>query len=356
MRRINLYFLCLIGFFLIGRFDEETSLNVQLKKELIGRTFQTKVPLGISYNCKDAEGYSAKLSVVNEIHGEEIRYFAEGGLKIASRESFGQRTITPKKYSGRYVSLSEIEFLPEGTIVEVEKIDIKKNQFDISLIKPGGEKVKLRLMTTESLDFETIMVQIAQVLKMDSIELLKNLSFEKSEAEKKLKDATSPEDKFESLFKIKWCIEEILKIDGLSSVIYSKYSNENTQIDSKIEELYGSLKEPLIIIESIILEPQVVKKGDVLNLEVKYRLVTPKDEKEIKVIENINLSGKNLVLPLKKRESQRTEGSHLFSTQFILPMDLEAGEYTLITTIEAGNKRKIMSKSFTLKEKDWLSN
>jgi hypothetical protein len=42
-------------------------------------------------------------------------------------------------------------------------------------------------MTTENLDFEAIMVRIAQVLKIDSIELLKNLAFEKSQAEKNSK-------------------------------------------------------------------------------------------------------------------------------------------------------------------------
>jgi hypothetical protein len=140
MGKLNFYSFLLITIFLFGSLDGETVLNLELKKELLGKTFQTKVPLGISYNFRDPEGYSAKLSVVNEIHEEEIRYFAEGGLKIASRESFGQKTITPKRYSGRYVSLNEIEYLPEGTIVEVGKIDIKKNQLDVNLIKPGGEK------------------------------------------------------------------------------------------------------------------------------------------------------------------------------------------------------------------------
>ena len=201
---------------------------------------------------------------------------------------------------------------------------------------------------TEGLDFEGIMFQISQVLKIDYIEALKPLLYKKQEAEKQLSGAISIEDKFESLFSIKETIDSILEIEGLSSIISSKYLNEKNEVDSKIQELYEIIKEPVIIIESATLEPELVKRGDLLTFEVKYRLVAPKEEKKFKIKESALLLGKDISLIIKKKESEKTEGVHLFSLQFLIPMGLQGGEYTLTAEIEAVGKKKMFSKRFNL--------
>ena len=318
------------------------------KRELLGKSFQTKIPLGISYLLKDNKGYTADLSVITELHGNEIRYLAKGGLKMAKRKGFRSTTITPKIYSDRYVSLNEIKSLPENTIVTVKKIELKGNTLEIELKTSAVKNIKFRLIFIESVDFEGAMDKVAQVLKIDYIEALKPLLYKKQEAEKRLSEAISIEDKFESLFSIKEAIEGILEIEGLSSIISSKYLNEKNEVDSKIQELYEIIKEPVIIIESATLEPELVKKGDLVTFEVKYRLVVPKKEQQIKIKESALLLGKDISLIIKKKESEKTEGVHLFSLQFLIPMGLQGGEYTLTAEIEAVGKKKMVSKKFNL--------
>ncbi len=353
MKRFYLFLLSFI-LFTVGSFAKEEAFDASLKKELLKKEFQTKIPLGLTYSIKDDEGYSAKLSVVNEIYPDEIRYFAKGGLKMATRKKWdGTTVLTPKMFSGRHVSLNEIETVPAGAIVQIKKIDIKGNQIEIELTTLSNQETNFKLMAIKNLDSEGIMSEIARVLKIDYMESLKPFTLKKQEAERMLNKATSIEEKFESLFEIKKAIEAILKIERLSSIFYSKYLNEKMEIDSKIEELYGLLKEPIVIVKSAILEPVAVRRGDVLNLEVKYLLVVPKAERQFKVKESINLSGRNIFLNLKKRESEKSEGEHIFSLQFMIPMGLESGEYSLITEIEVGGKKKIISRRFELEGGDY---
>ncbi len=328
--------------------EQQVSFNNQIKKELLRKNFLTKIPLGKNYLFQDKDGYSVDLKVVNEIYPEEIKYLAEGGLKVGKLKKWdGSISLRPNLYSSRYVSLSEIESIPERIVMQVEKVEFKRDEIEIKLTKDDLE-AKLKLKLIANLDFEAIMTMIGKALHIEYIESLQPLSLKKRQVEIEFKKARLIEERFMCAFEIKQIIEEILRIENLSNIIHSKYSKEVLMIDELIKQLYGELEEPIILVESLIIHPDVANPGETLKLELKYNILAPQKKSQFKISESVILSRSNDRFELIKRESERSQGQQLFTFQFVIPMDLQPGEYSLTTTIGIGKQKKTVSGSFKL--------
>jgi hypothetical protein len=115
---------------------------------------------------------------------------------------------------------------------------------------------------------------------------------------------------------------------------------------------YGpeGLKEGLIV-ESLIIAPKIVKPGDKVKQELQFVLLAPEEEKIFNISETIILSGNKDMIELIKRVSQKPQGIHLSTIEFSIPEDLSPGEYTLITILETGEKKRTVKGSFKVEKK-----
>jgi hypothetical protein len=141
-------------------------------------------------------------------------------------------------------------------------------------------------------------------------------------------------------------------IKGLQEKLVDFWKNikgEERQIKTREESIrkyqYKGLQDELFI-EAPVISPNVVNPGDKIKQEFKYTLLAPKEEKKFIVSEKVVLSSSKDTIDLPERKSEKTQGTHLSIIQFIIPEDLESGEYKLITTIITGKQKKTVSASF----------
>ncbi|MEW6110359.1 MAG: hypothetical protein AB1632_14505 [Nitrospirota bacterium] len=93
---------------------------------------------------------------------------------------------------------------------------------------------------------------------------------------------------------------------------------------------YQGFKDELIM-ESPIITPSIVSSGDEIKQEIQYTLLSPKEENQFKVSENVTLSGTEISIELSKKESKKDQGTHVSVLQFVVPKDLDPGHYELVT-------------------------
>ena len=145
---------------------------------------------------------------------------------------------------------------------------------------------------------------------------------------------------------MKKILEEIMNIENLHNSIHTNYSEEITKVYQIIQKLSEKLEGPMILIDSVVVHPESANIGDTLRLEIKYRILAPQKESRIKVVKNIILAGGDVKLELKRIETEKKEGEHVFTTQFGIPLALEPGEYSLIVMLRAGNHTRTVKGSF----------
>jgi len=166
----------------------EAHLNVQppspkieevLRENLLGKNLQTKIPLGKKYVFVDEEGYKFTLKVITEIYPDEYRYFASKGLLLGTRERGRTRSLTPKIISGRPVPPSEVETIPEGTLMFVNDIKSREDGIEMTLTR-GDEEAKVRLMTMNNSDFYMTVSMLERAFEIESTGILSSLGIASS--------------------------------------------------------------------------------------------------------------------------------------------------------------------------------
>jgi len=86
--------------------------------------------------------------------------------------------------------------------------------------------------------------------------------------------------------------------------------------------------------------PAMVKAGDRLTLVLPFTLLAPQKETTFKVIEIVTMSGEGILMELSRKDSEKPQGTHTSSVQFVIPENLPRGSYTLTTTIIANGVEK----------------
>ncbi len=110
---------------------------------------------------------------------------------------------------------------------------------------------------------------------------------------------------------------------------------------------YNGLKDELII-EPPLITPNVVSPGTKIKQELQYTLLAPQKGKNFKISETVILSGSEMQIELSKKESDKAQGIHVSTLQFVIPKDLTPGDYKIVTTISTGTQKKVVIGSFKL--------
>lgn len=155
------------------------------------------------------------------------------------------------------------------------------------------------------------------------------------------------------------------KIKLVLSIFFTLFIFGCTMVEKKIEEFFAELKSETaekqissreealrrygleglrkgLIVENPIIIPNIARLGDKVKQKLRFILLSPKEEERFNVVETIEISNGRDRIELIKRSSEKAQGIHLSTIEFILPADLDAGEYELITTISIPEKKKIV--------------
>jgi hypothetical protein len=95
---------------------------------------------------------------------------------------------------------------------------------------------------------------------------------------------------------------------------------------------YQALRDELIV-EKPVLSADQVSPGGQLNQETRYVVLSPDRKKLFKVLEVTVLSGPGILIELSRKETEKSQGTHVSTLQLTIPNDLPLGLYTLVTTI-----------------------
>lgn len=140
------------------------------------------------------------------------------------------------------------------------------------------------------------------------------------------------------------------KIEAFWKKIKGRTTEEQTGAREESLLKYGleGLRQGLIVEQQPIITPEVAKPGDRVKEELQFALLSPEEGKHFKVSESIVLSSSKETMELIKRDTEKPQGIHLSTIEFTLPADLDIRDYKLITTINIGEQKKIVSESFVL--------
>lgn len=140
------------------------------------------------------------------------------------------------------------------------------------------------------------------------------------------------------------------KIIEFFATLKGKTTEEQTDPREEAYRKYGpeGLKEGLIV-EKLIITPEVVKPGDRVKQELQFALLAPDKEKRFNISETIILSSSKNTIELIRREMEKEQGIHLSTIEFTIPEDLDPGEYKLTTVLGIGEQKKSVSGKFILK-------
>lgn len=147
------------------------------------------------------------------------------------------------------------------------------------------------------------------------------------------------------------CAELQTKVDWLWDKIQGKQQAEKTEDRGTAAEKYGYAgKKDQLTVEMPVIKPSIVKPGDRVSQQISYVVLSPEKDKEFDVTEVITLVGSNIRLELSRKTTRRTQGSYLSNLEFVIPQDLPAGTYQLLTKIAAAGDEKQQTATFILKK------
>ncbi len=349
-------FLCFLALFLLAGFlnftpyadsRQRVSLEAQIREELADKHFQTRIPLGKIYHYNEG-GYTTNLKVITEIYPDEIKYLTQGGMTFLSRARNGGTTVTPRFISGKYVSLRGMEYMPSGTRVQVERFRRSSDTFDIKLVRGNDEaRISFKMLTNpDALEFEDAMRIINQALNIEYFKALEPLLSMKLIAEDSLNRSRIAANKVEHAFEIKQILKNILDIEGLNPVIYSKYEREIPTVDEMLLELCKDLRDPVLMIDSLVIYPDSVKPGDLMKIELKYQIFAPKDETVFGTVKALNIEIGDNDFEVIRKEAENTRGSKKFAVKLIVPKDLKTSNYSVTAEVGIGSMNRTVKESF----------
>jgi len=87
-------------------------------------------------------------------------------------------------------------------------------------------------------------------------------------------------------------------------------------------------------------EPVRAKPGEVVGLRTTYYVMNPSPQAQVRIVESriIQYNGEPVMEPLL-RKVDRVQGEHTSTMKLPLPIEAQAGEYKVITTIDNGTRR-----------------
>jgi uncharacterized protein YcfJ len=105
---------------------------------------------------------------------------------------------------------------------------------------------------------------------------------------------------------------------------------------------------PRLEVESAANAPSRVERGGTVESQVGYTVLGPAPGQDVKLTEVRTLMRDQDSFELSRREVVRTQGTHASVFRFTLPKDLEAGDYTLVTTVSQGSLVKTVRAPLTV--------
>ncbi len=96
-----------------------------------------------------------------------------------------------------------------------------------------------------------------------------------------------------------------------------------------------------VFVEPPNVSPNIVGPGDSITQTTQFAVLSPDKYKKFKVTEVVTLSGKDILLELSRKDSERPQGAQISTLQFTVPGGLARGAYKLIVAISIpGMERK----------------
>ena len=152
------------------------------------------------------------------------------------------------------------------------------------------------------------------------------------------------------LFGFSGCAEMKQKAEYYWGQIKYQFSDKQTGSREKAVQKYNQKgNQEKLIIEPPKISPNVASHGQKIRQTLQYALICPEPNMRLTVTEAVSISTGTDSIDLTKRQSTKAQGIHESVIEFAIPKDLGAGEYKLITTINAGNQRKTVTGNFRVK-------
>lgn len=152
------------------------------------------------------------------------------------------------------------------------------------------------------------------------------------------------------LINISGCAEIQKKAAYYWGKIKYEFSDKQTGTRDKAVQKYqqkGSQEK--LIVEPPVITPNVASPGQKIRQELQYALICPQEGKKVAVTEAVFIATGRDTIELTKKESVKAQGIHESIIDIVIPNDLGAGEYKLITTISTGEQKKTVSGSFKVR-------
>lgn len=115
----------------------------------------------------------------------------------------------------------------------------------------------------------------------------------------------------------------------------------------KQDETKGHGKE--LIVETPVITPKVVRSGEKIRQELQFTLLSAQEGRLFNVLETVFISDGRDTIELSRKESRKSQGTHKSIVHVVIPNDLSAGEYRLITTIRTEEDKKTVGGNFRVK-------
>lgn len=138
------------------------------------------------------------------------------------------------------------------------------------------------------------------------------------------------------IISINGCTERKYHVEPYRFDNYEKQEESGADREVAIERYGYTGKGDLIHIYSPIITPNDIRMGETINFKCEYVLLSPIKNKIFPIEEIITISSKKERFDLAKRNTRKTQGLHIININIILPMDLNPGQYHIITSITSG--------------------
>ena len=101
-----------------------------------------------------------------------------------------------------------------------------------------------------------------------------------------------------------------------------------------------------LIVEPPLITPKVARSGENIRQELQFTLMSAEKDRLFNVMETVFISDGNDTIELTKKESRKSQGTHKSIVQLVIPRDLSAGLYRLITVIRTEKEKKTVGVNF----------
>jgi hypothetical protein len=104
-----------------------------------------------------------------------------------------------------------------------------------------------------------------------------------------------------------------------------------------------------VFVEPPTISPNIVSAGDTIIQTTQFAVLSPDKYKKFKVTEIVTLSGKDILLELSRKDSERPQGAQVSTVTFTVPSGLARGIYRLIATISIPGMERKQTGNFRVK-------